>query len=290
MNPDSHSSTSAKHDLTWEQAVQWLRNQAEQEQLVKACYYDDPIIEAAARFADSEEFQAVLALANLKVNSTVIDFGAGRGIGSYGFARLGHDVTALEPDASDTVGRGCIEALSRLSGVNIKVSADSAEHISAPDNIFDLAYCRAALHHARSLQTVCEEVFRVLKPGGMLIATREHVLSHKADLPQFLAAHPLHHLYGGEMAYTLTTYLNSLQSAGFRPIKTLGPRESIINTFPASVASLTDQSRGYWASRLGRLGSLVSRSAIARRAALRRLDDHDQQPGRLYSFIAIKPR
>jgi SAM-dependent methyltransferase len=220
----------------------------------------------------------------------VIDFGAGRGIGSYGFARLGHDVTALEPDASDTVGRGCIKALARLNGVTIKVSADSAEHISTPDNIFDLAYCRAALHHARSLQTVCEEVFRVLKPGGMLIATREHVLSHEADLPQFLAAHPLHHLYGGEMAYTLTTYLNSLQSAGFRPIKTLGPRESIINSFPASVASLTDQSRGYWASRLGRLGSLISRSAIARSAALRRLDHHDQQPGRLYSFIAIKPR
>jgi 2-polyprenyl-3-methyl-5-hydroxy-6-metoxy-1,4-benzoquinol methylase len=285
-----NSSSPDNYPFTWEESVDWLRKQPEQEQLVKACYYDDPIIEAAARFADSEEFQAVLALANLKVNSTVIDFGAGRGIGSYGFARLGHDVTALEPDASDTVGRGCIEALSRLSGVTIKVSADSAEHISAPDNIFDLAYCRAALHHARSLQTVCEEVFRVLKPGGMLIATREHVLSNKTDLPQFLAAHPLHNLYGGEMAYTLTTYLNSLQSAGFRPVKTLGPRESIINTFPASVASLTDQSHGYWASRLGRLGSLISRIGIAKTAALRRLDHQDQQPGRLYSFIAIKPR
>jgi ubiquinone/menaquinone biosynthesis C-methylase UbiE len=283
-------STSAKHDLTWEQAVQWLRNQAEQEQLVKACYYDDPITEAATRFAESEEFQAVLALANLKVNSTVIDFGAGRGIGSYGFARLGHDVTALEPDASDTVGRGCIEVLARLSGVTINVSADSAEHISAPDNIFDLAYCRAALHHARSLQTVCEEVFRVLKPGGMLIATREHVLSHETDLPQFLAAHPLHHLYGGEMAYTLTTYLNSLQSAGFRTIKTLGPRESVINAYPASLANLDDQSRRYWSDRLRRLGRWISRSAFARTAALRRLDHQDQQPGRLYSFIAIKPR
>ncbi|MCP9900660.1 methyltransferase domain-containing protein [Cyanobium sp. Cruz CV13-4-11] len=283
-------STSAKHDLTWEQAVQWLRNQAEQEQLVNACYYDDPITEAATRFAESEEFQAVLALANLKVNSTVIDFGAGRGIGSYGFARLGHDVTALEPDASDTVGRGCIEVLARLSGVTINVSADSAEHISAPDNIFDLAYCRAALHHARSLQTVCEEVFRVLKPGGMLIATREHVLSHETDLPQFLAAHPLHHLYGGEMAYTLTTYLNSLQSAGFRTIKTLGPRESVINAYPASLANLDDQSRRYWSDRLRRLGRWISRSAFARTAALRRLDHQDQQPGRLYSFIAIKPR
>lgn len=282
--------SSDNYPFTWEESVDWLRKQPGQEPLAKACYYDDPITDAADRFAESEEFQAVLALANLKFNSTVIDFGAGRGIGSYGFARLGHDVTALEPDASDTVGRGCIETLTRLSGVNIKVSADSAEHISAPDNIFDLAYCRAALHHARSLQTVCKEVFRVLKPGGMLIATREHVLSHEADLQQFLAAHPLHHLYGGEMAYTLTTYLNSLQSAGFRPIKTLGPRESIINTFPANVASLTDQSRGYWASRLGRLGSLISRSAIARSAALRRLDHHDQQPGRLYSFIAIKPR
>jgi hypothetical protein len=65
---------------------------------------------------------------------------------------------------------------------------------------------------------------------------------------------------------------------------TVGP--GIVEAFRALSSVYT----AYWASRLGRLGSLISRSAIARSAALRRLDDHDQQPGRLYSFIAIKPR
>lgn len=286
MSPSTHHN----FPFAWEEAVEWLRKQPGQEQLVKACYYDDPITAAANRFSESEEFTAVLNLFNLKPNSTVLDFGAGRGIGAYGFARLGHCVTALEPDPSHLVGRGCIQDLSENTGIAIKIAADSAEKISTSDNYFDLAYCRAALHHARSLPTVCEEVFRVLKPGGCLVATREHVLSEDSDLPVFLASHPLHHLYGGEMAYTLSTYLNSLHSAGFRAIKTLGPRESIINAFPATLANLEDESRSYWTYRLRRLGRWISRSAIARTAALRRLDHQDRQPGRLYSFIAIKPR
>ncbi len=41
------------------------------------------------------------------------------------------------------------------------------------------------------------EFFRVLKPGGRLIAI-ENVISSKNDLPVFLDQHPLHKLYGGE--------------------------------------------------------------------------------------------
>lgn len=267
----------------------WLRSQPGQEALIKACYYDDPIDDVANRFFKSEEFQALRKLANLKSGSTVLDFGAGRGISAYAFAKLGHHVTALEPDSSMLVGHQCIQALCDLTGVSIRISTDSAESISARDNYFDLAYCRAALHHARSLHDVSEELFRVLKPGGILVATREHVLSHDTDLPDFLSAHPLHALYGGEMAYTRSHYLDCLQSAGFVSIRALGPRQSIINAYPTSLEGLEAQSRAYLAARLGRFGIWLSRSATARDAALRRLDHQDKQPGRLYSFIARKP-
>jgi hypothetical protein len=44
--------------LTWEQAVQSLRNQPDQKELVQYCYYDDPLESAAERFAQSEEWIA----------------------------------------------------------------------------------------------------------------------------------------------------------------------------------------------------------------------------------------
>jgi len=276
--------------MSWEEAVLWLRSQPEQAELVKACYYDDPIEIAASRFTASAEFAELLNIARLKPNSKILDFGAGRGIASFAFASHGHHVTALEPDPSDLVGRGCIEQLRERTKVNIHIYSDSAESISAIDNSLDLAYCRAALHHANSLQKVCQEVFRSLKPGGLFIGTREHVISRKSDLSDFLGSHPLHNLYGGEMAYELTDYITNIRSAGFRMIDVLGPRQTLINAFPRNADSLKYEATAYLANRFGRSGALVSRWPLVRKAVLKRLDRHDQTPGRLYTFIAVKPK
>jgi hypothetical protein len=35
--------------MTWEQAVRWLREQPEQQDLVRACFYDDPVEAAIVR-------------------------------------------------------------------------------------------------------------------------------------------------------------------------------------------------------------------------------------------------
>ncbi len=275
--------------MSWEQAVSWLRSQPNQVALTEACYYDDPIEKAAARFVASEEFQDVLKLASLKPNSNVLDFGAGRGIASFGFASLGHTVTALEPDPSNLVGRGAIRELCQQTGVQIHLSAASAESIDSADNQYDLAYCRAALHHASSLADLCREIYRVLKPGGMLLATREHVLSQESDLQTFLHRHALHHLYGGEMAYTLASYRNAIENAGLKLVKILGPRQSIINAFPSSSESIQQESRTYLRAKLGFIGSLIYRLPTASKATTYWLDHRDNQPGRHYSFMAIKP-
>jgi hypothetical protein len=36
--------------ITWEEAVLWLRNQPDQAELVRACFYDDPLPAAAERY------------------------------------------------------------------------------------------------------------------------------------------------------------------------------------------------------------------------------------------------
>ena len=45
-------------EKTWEEAVLWLREQQDQQQLVRECYFDDPLLIAAKRFANSTEWRA----------------------------------------------------------------------------------------------------------------------------------------------------------------------------------------------------------------------------------------
>src|SRR6476469_916022 len=94
--------------LTWEESVQWLREQHEQQELVRHCYYDDPLENAAESFSNSEEWLAVKRLLKKHIPGKVLDIGAGRGISSYAFAKAGCLVTALEPDPSLLVGAQAI--------------------------------------------------------------------------------------------------------------------------------------------------------------------------------------
>ena len=160
------------------------------------------------------------------------------------------------------------------------------------DDSFDLVFARAVLHHTRDLESACREMFRVLRPGGIFIAAREHVISKEADLGKFLEQHPLHHLYGGENAFLLERYTDALNNAGFDKIEVLRPLQSPINLFPYTIDSLREAvvkklSRTIPAGSLWRL--VLGRKRIF--TSLLSLAEHfDNRPGRLYSFVCHKAR
>jgi len=276
---------------TWEEAVQWLRGQPDQRQLVKDCYYDDPLSAAAERYKQSGEWYVIRDFLPAGRGSA-LDVGAGRGIASYALAREGFEVTALEPDPSEVVGAGAIRSLAGGAKLPIKVVEEFSERLPFADESFDLVFARAVLHHTRDLEGACGEFFRVLKPRGRLVAVREHVISRPADLEQFLDQHPLHRLYGGENAFLLGRYRDAISAAGFTAVEALSPWHSAINYFPQTEASLKE--------------GLISRAAKANPGAGRilgfflefpgmwslacfLLSKIDQRPGRLYSFIGNKP-
>ncbi|MFG3591842.1 class I SAM-dependent methyltransferase [Bradyrhizobium sp. RDI18] len=267
----------------------WLRNQPDQRQLVLDAFYDDPLIDAAERYFASAEWQAILKLLRNRTGRA-LDVGAGRGIASYALARSGFAVTALEPDPSAVVGTAAIRVLATEAGLPIEVVEKFSERLPFADGVFDVVFARAVLHHMHDLDSACREMYRVLRPGGMLIAAREHVISRESDLGAFLGQHPLHHLYGGEHAYLLDRYIGALRNAGFAAIEVLSPLKSPINLFPhtietlrtAVVERLTDKMpvRPVWRAALASRNVFTSLLSMAER--------FDHRPGRLYSFVCHK--
>src|SRR5216683_7541437 len=215
----------------WEDAVRWLIAQPDRKDLILGGYYDQPRLLAAERFWQSPEWRAVRELLPNRPGRA-LDVGAGHGISSYALSKDGWETTALEPDPSELVGAGAIRSLAAEAGLSVRIVSEIAENLPFADNSFDVVYGRAVFHHARQLRRFCEELIRVLKPGGVLVATREHVISHRGQLQKFLKHHPLHHLYGGENAYLLSEYLDAITAAGARMVKVLRPLDSPINYAP----------------------------------------------------------
>ena len=265
---------------SWEEAVLWLRNQPDQQPLVEACFFDDPLDQAAKRYYRSSEWQSVRPLLP-ETRGRALDLGAGRGIASYALARDGWSVTAVEPDPSFVVGSGAIRILSEQTGLPIDVVERSGEILPFEDGSYDAVHCRAVLHHACDLRLFCKEVARVLRPGGTFVATREHVISRREDLPDFLASHPLHRLYGGENAYLIDEYRAAILGAGLHLMSVLNPYASDVNLFPDSRAALKDR----LASRF-----CLPSSRFVPDILLDWMGARSKQPGRHYSFLACKPK
>jgi SAM-dependent methyltransferase len=153
------------------------------------------------------------------------------------------------------------------------------EKLEFKNGYFDLVFIRQALHHAKDLKLLCKEIYRVLKPGGIFMAIREHVISKKEDLPLFLSQHPLHKYYGGESAYLLSEYLDAIKSSGIKMLKVFKPYQSDINLFPDNKEAF----KARLAKKLRLPGSYFISSFI-----LYLLGEWSQAPGRLYSFIGKK--
>jgi SAM-dependent methyltransferase len=272
---------------TWEDAVAWLISQPEQQEIVKACYYDTPLKSAADRYWLSSEWQAIREFLPA-ASGMALDIGAGNGIASYALAKDGWQVAALEPDASNLVGVGAIRQLASESNLPIEVVQEFGEQLPFPDAHFNVVVARQVLHHARDLPQLCREICRVLKPGGVFIAARDHVIANKADLPKFLDSHPLHKLYGGEHAYLRSEYLAAIESSNLKVTRVLDAFDSPINYSPHTPTTLKQE----LANRLnlpvvGIFTSILLSNAVFP-STLKLLSKLDRRPGRAISFICHK--
>ena len=203
--------------------------------LAQACYYDWDAISSCRRFQASQEWQATSRIIKkLKISGKACDLGAGNGIASHALAEIGFLVDAIEPDPSKVVGYGAVRSMVAKTSLPIVHHQCFGESLIFENCSFDLVYARQVLHHAMDLQQMLKEIYRVLKPGGVLIAAREHVIDDEKSLKEFLCNHPLHPLTNEEFAYTSEEYLRLIRRVGFDVEQCLASWESVLNHYPGS--------------------------------------------------------
>ncbi|MCX7985378.1 MAG: class I SAM-dependent methyltransferase [Bacteroidales bacterium] len=278
--------------MTWEETIQYIRTKQEFAELIRLSYLDENLPSNVELYRQSDEFKEVLHIFRQFVpqSKTLLDVGCGNGTSSIAFALEGYDVTALEPDSSETVGTGAIQKLAAYYQIpRIAIQCTALENANLDEESFDIVFVRQAMHHAYHLNTFVEKAARLLKKGGLLLTIRDHVVFSKKDKQWFLNSHPLQKFYGGENAYTPSEYRKAIKKAGLSLIREIKHFDSVINYFPAEDPA--EKFRSWKKQKKAQWGPIIANNIFLRTYAFLKgiyPPCERKVAGRLHSYIAIK--
>jgi ubiquinone/menaquinone biosynthesis C-methylase UbiE len=124
---------------------------------------------AAASMVAGGQSNARLAerLSELAAGDAVADIGCGPGTAARRAARRGASVVGVDPAP---VMLRLARLLTRRSTRTVRYAEGSAEALPLPDASVSVAWSIASVHHWADLDAGLQEVRRVLKPGGRLVA------------------------------------------------------------------------------------------------------------------------
>jgi len=120
-----------------------------------------------------EDFERKIKLTKKRlVNKVVLDVGCNDGKNVFRFSSIVKEIYGIE------VMEECVNlAIKNNDKNNVFFKKGDAEKIPFSDNKFDVVYSLWVLEHLRNPAKFFEEVFRVLKPGGILILWAPSVLN-----------------------------------------------------------------------------------------------------------------
>jgi ubiquinone/menaquinone biosynthesis C-methylase UbiE len=98
----------------------------------------------------------------------LLDCGCGPGSITLGFARLVAPGTVIGVDQESTQLQGAVATAAQQQITNVEFETSSIYELPFPDNTFDAAFCHALLEHLQHPISALRELWRVLKPGGIV--------------------------------------------------------------------------------------------------------------------------
>jgi len=97
---------------------------------------------------------------------SVLDLGCAGGFMAEAIAQRGASVTGIDPAAQAITAA---QDHAAEQGLRIQYDVGVGEALPYDDATFDIVVCVDVLEHIQNLPKVCEEVARVLKPGGVFL-------------------------------------------------------------------------------------------------------------------------
>jgi 2-polyprenyl-3-methyl-5-hydroxy-6-metoxy-1,4-benzoquinol methylase len=287
--------------MKWEDTIIEIRKDPLFSDLVRNAYFDEDLVANVERFRKSPEFLETLRLLRVYKRDArkLLDIGSGNGIAAVCFTLEGYEVLAIEPDPSITIGAGAIRILKEHYQLHkLEVKELFAEELFKENAAFDIVYVRQALHHAHNLNLFVKSASGLLKPEGIFVAVREHVIYNEKDKQWFLASHPLQKFYGGENAFTLSEYNCAFNAAGLKLLKSLSHFENVINYAPLNEKEISkikkneiDQYKKYIINKYPLIGKTVVGWIIykwIKKISEENFPEEKKVAGRLFSFICKK--
>lgn len=107
--------------------------------------------------------------AHADLGESMLEIGPGPGASTEWLRHEVKRLVAIELDASSAAGLA-----ERFEGTNVEVVVGDATGLGYPDESFDSVGCFTMLHHvptARLQNAILAEALRVLRPGGVLVAS-----------------------------------------------------------------------------------------------------------------------
>ncbi len=136
-----------------------------------------PYIDSEPWATVARMFDAALFQLSLRGDEHVLDLGAGEGWAAQWFAHKGCHAVAIDivPDQQLGLGR----AWKRMQHFNLAfdlVIGDNERLPFQPDS-FDVVFASNALHHSDYLDKLLASVYKVLRPGGRLVAVGDPLIT-----------------------------------------------------------------------------------------------------------------
>lgn len=152
----------------------------------------------------------------------VLDVGCGPGINSVRLAMMGFDVVGVDISEFAILKA---QRKAELENVNILFKISDIEHLPFEDNYFDICFCGAVLHHFQNLNTVAQEIYRVVKTDGFVYSYDPNALhiysffSHNI-LNKYIHIHRYYEYFSSnERALSPSDLQTTFEDVGFKNFK-----------------------------------------------------------------------